>query len=203
MSNIDNFYKDSNNIEEFSQRYIEYLKYTLSEIKTEEIANFTNILIKAQNQGSKIYFIGNGGSASTASHFATDLSIGTKSLDKPFKAISLTDNNGIITAIANDYSFDDVFFQQIKINFEKNDVLVAISASGNSRNLIKAIDYVNSIGGITVGISSFDGGELINHAQHSLHVPTDIDEYGPAEDSHLIINHIVSNYLLRFINTKI
>jgi len=202
MSNLDNFFDNTNNIHEFSVKYIAYLNRVLNNIQTDEISNFTDILLEARKKNATIYFIGNGGSASTASHFATDLAIGTRLLDNPFKAISLTDNNSIITSIGNDFSFEDIFYQQVKINLKKDDVLVAISASGNSANLIKAIKYANSAGGITCGITSFNGGELKNIAHHSLHVPTELNEYGPAEDGHLIINHIVCNYLLKFLKNN-
>ncbi len=202
MNNIDKIFNDASDIKEFSSQYMDYLNSILKSINSEQIEKFVEVILEAREQESQIFFIGNGGSASTASHFANDMAIGTRSLDKPFKAISLTDNVSIISAIGNDYGFDEIFYQQTKLYLKKNDVLVAISASGNSKNLIKAVDYVNAIGGITIGISAFDGGQLCKKSMHSVHVPTEQGEYGPAEDCHLIINHLVSNYLLRLVMAK-
>ena len=202
MNKIDNIFTESTDIRDFSKKYSEYLSEIFNKIKLEQIEKFVDILLNAREKGSTIFFIGNGGSASTASHFANDIAIGTKSLDKPFKALSLTDNISIISAIGNDYSFDDIFFQQLKLYLKKDDILVAISASGNSKNIIKAIDFANKNGGISIGISAFNGGDLLRNSQYSIHVPTENGEYGPAEDIHLIINHIVSNFLLRKVANK-
>ncbi len=202
MNKIDNIFTESTDIRDFSKKYSEYLSEIFNKIKLEQIEKFVDILLNAREKGSTIFFIGNGGSASTASHFANDIAIGTKSLDKPFKALSLTDNISIISAIGNDYSFDDIFFQQLKLYLKKDDIVVAISASGNSKNIIKAIDFANKNGGISIGISAFNGGDLLRNSQYSIHVPTENGEYGPAEDIHLIINHIVSNFLLRKVANK-
>ncbi len=203
MNNIDKIFATSNNIPTYSKSYFEYLNKILCKINLEEIEIFIRALIKARELGSTIYFIGNGGSAATASHFANDIAIGTRTLDKPFKAISLADNNAIITAVGNDDGFEEIFYQQVKVHLKENDLLVAISASGNSINLVKSVEYANSIGAITFAITSFDGGKLKNTTKYQIHVPSEKGEYGPAEDAHMILDHLVSNYLLRHvINNK-
>ena len=203
MNNIDKIFATSNNILSYSKRYFEYLNKILNNIDLKDIEVFVKALINAREKGSTIYFIGNGGSAATASHFANDISIGTRTLDKPFRAISLTDNNAIITAVGNDDGFEEIFYQQVKVHLKRNDLLVAISASGNSINLIKSIEYANSIGATTFALTSFDGGKMKKIATHQIHVPSDKGEYGPAEDAHMILDHLVSNYLLRHvINNK-
>src|SRR6185369_2467294 len=110
------------------------------------IAKFIEILLQARERHARIYFIGNGGSAATASHFANDIAIGTRSWAKPFRAISLTDNVAILTAIGNDYGYTEIFVAQLKAVMEPNDVVVAISASGNSPNIIEAVRYANEQG---------------------------------------------------------
>ena len=164
-----------------------------------DVEQFVEILLDARSRGSTIFFIGNGGSAVTASHFVNDISIGTKSRNKPFRAISLCDNQAVITAIANDYGYEYIFSQQLAVLLKKDDVVVAISASGNSPNLLKAIDVAKQKGAINVGLTAFDGGKMKVMVDISVHVPTEKGEYGPAEDAHMALGHLVSNYLMRFV----
>ena len=137
---IDKIYNNSLGIHDFSKLYFEYLTFILNNISLSDIEQFVETLLDARSRGSTIFFIGNGGSAATASHFANDIAIGTRTYDKPFRVISLCDNPSIITAIANDDGYDKIFSQQLRILLKKGDVVVAISASGNSPNLIEAID---------------------------------------------------------------
>ena len=125
--------------------------------------------------------------------------IGTKEFKKPFRVISLCDNNAIITAIGNDDGFEKIFSQQLEVLLQEKDVVVAISASGNSINLLNAFDVAKRKGATTVGLSAFDGGKLKEKADISVHVPTNKGEYGPAEDAHMVLDHMVSNYLIHFL----
>ncbi len=199
MNKVDKIYKNSDSIQKYCQSYFKYLNEVLTNISLSEIEKFIAILLKARDQSAKIYFIGNGGSAATASHFANDIAIGTREYDKPFKVVSLCDNNAILTAIGNDDGFDSIFSKQLQVLLNKGDVVVAISASGNSVNLLKAFDVAKQKGATTVGLSGFDGGKLKDEADISVHVPTGKGEYGPAEDAHMVLDHLVSNYLMRFI----
>jgi len=179
----------------FAKRYIEYTKTILDGIDTSAVSGFISLLLKLRQNSGTVFFIGNGGSASTASHFANDLSIGTDSFQNPLKAISLTDNLSIITAVANDYGYSEVFVKQLQVLAKPNDMLVAISASGNSINLIKAIEFANLNQITTVGITAFDGGAVKNICLHNIHIPTNIKEYGPAEDMHMLLDHLIGAYL--------
>jgi len=144
-----------------------------------------------------VFFIGNGGSAATASHFANDISIGTRTGDKkPFRAVSLTDNVAVMTALANDEGYDRMFVDQLRVHMRAGDSLVAISASGNSPNLIEAVDYATSRGATVIGLTGFDGGKLREKSDISLHVPTAKGEYGPVEDVHMIFDHLIGSYLI-------
>jgi D-sedoheptulose 7-phosphate isomerase len=183
----------------FAEAYLKYLKSVLSSIDNSEIGRFIETLLEARRRGATIYFIGNGGSAATASHFANDLSIGTNDYDRPFRAISLVDNIPIITAISNDFGYDEIFVRQLQVLGKKGDVLVGISASGNSVNLIKAFDYALKVGIKTIAITAFDGGKMKTLADECIHVPTEPKEYGPAEDVHMILDHLVGAYLMRYI----
>ena len=199
MNNLDRiFTKDP---VAFAGAYLDYLTSVLKTIDAREIGQFIETLLEARESGATIYFIGNGGSAATASHFANDIAIGTNSYDKPFRAISLTDSNAIITAVGNDFGYEEIFVRQLRVLGRTGDVVVAISASGNSPNLIRALDYAKSIGIKTVAITAFDGGKIKQMADEGVHVPTALKEYGPAEDAHMVLDHLVGAYLMRFIHT--
>ena len=199
MNKLDQMYSESLSINDYSKSYIDYLSSVLNNISLKDIEKFVEVLLEARERESTIFFIGNGGSAATASHFANDIAIGTRTYEKPFRAISLCDNQAVITAIANDDGYEKIFSQQLQVLLKKQDVVVAISASGNSPNLIQAIDTSKEMGAITVGISAFDGGKMKEMVDVSLHVPTEKGEYGPAEDAHMVLDHLVSNYLMRLV----
>ena len=202
MNALDQLYDDSKgSIEIFIAGYFKYLGEVLAGIDSKAIGRFIEILLSARKAGATIYFIGNGGSAATASHFANDIAIGTNAFDKPFRAISLTDNQAIITAISNDFGYDGIFERQLRLLGRTGDVVVGISASGNSINLIKAFDYAKSVGIKTVAITGFDGGKMKQIADESVHVPTGLKEYGPAEDAHMVLDHLVGSYLTRLIRS--
>jgi D-sedoheptulose 7-phosphate isomerase len=184
---------------DFARAYLNYLQSVLQRISTAEVGRFVETLLKARARGSTIFFIGNGGSAATASHFANDLSIGTHSYDKPFRALSLTDNVPIVTAVGNDFGFDEIFVRQLRVLGKRGDVLVGISASGNSPNLLKAFEYADTAGIETVAITAFDGGKMKRMAGQGIHVPTGPKEYGPAEDAHMVLDHLIGAYLMRHV----
>ena len=197
MNNIDRIYTPDPTA--FASAYLNYLQSVLQRIDTAEIGRFIETLLDARKRGVTIFFIGNGGSAATASHFANDLSIGTNDYDKPFRAIGLTDNVPIITAIGNDFGYEEIFVRQLRVLGKKGDVLVGISASGNSPNVLKAFDYARAVGIKTVALTGFDGGKMKRLADEGVHVPTDPKEYGPAEDAHMVLDHLVGAYLMRFV----
>jgi D-sedoheptulose 7-phosphate isomerase len=185
----------------FAASYIEHHCKVMRRIKVEEIAAFIAALLDARERGATIFFVGNGGSAATASHFANDLAIGTESYKKPFRALSLCDNQAVITAVANDTSYDEIFERQLMVLAKAGDVLVGISASGNSPNLVRAFQYAleHDIG--TIAITAFDGGKMKQMAVSGVHVPTEPKEYGPAEDGHMMLDHLVGAYLMRAVKS--
>ena len=197
MNEIDKFF--TKDIEKFSKSYFNYLVQIFEKVDLLEIKSFVKILLEARDSGATIFFIGNGGSASTASHFANDLAFGTNDYEKPFRVMSITDNVSIVTALGNDYGYDEIFVRQLKIYGKKGDVLVGISASGNSQNLINAFEYASSNEIKTVALTAFDGGKLRKIADKGVYIPTNKNEYGPAEDSHLILDHLISAYLMRLV----
>jgi D-sedoheptulose 7-phosphate isomerase len=196
MNRIEQLYQEQPGATSFARGYLDYLSELFAKLDTDQIAAFIEILWQAREREARIFFIGNGGSAATASHFANDIAIGTRSWLRPFRAISLTDNVAVLTAIGNDYGYAEIFTSQLKALMVAGDVVVAISASGNSPNVIQAVEYANQHGAITVGLSGFDGGKLKQLAQLAVHVPTNTGEYGPVEDVHLILDHLVGSFLL-------
>jgi D-sedoheptulose 7-phosphate isomerase len=197
MNNLDKIFTED--IEKFSRLYFDYLKEIFNQVDVAEIRRFVELILDVRERGSTIFFIGNGGSAATASHFANDLAFGTKEYKKPFKVMSITDNVPVLTALGNDYGYEDIFVRQLKVYGEKGDMLVGISASGNSQNIINTLEYASTIGIKTVSLTAFDGGKMREISDHNIHIPTDNKEYGPAEDLHMILDHLVSNYLMRLV----
>ena len=192
---IERLYRERPAVADFARGYLDYLTEVLAGLDVAAIASFAGVLLEARDRGARIFFIGNGGSAATASHFVNDLAVGCRSPVAPFRAVGLTDNVAVLTALANDYSYEDVFVRQLQTQMEPGDVVVAISVSGNSPNVVGAVEYANENGAFTVGLTGFDGGRLAEIAQFVVHVPTNRGEYGPAEDVHLVVDHLVSAYL--------
>lgn len=183
------------------QSLIEYQKKVnnlIDLIDVSELDKIVNVIVTTFRNGKTLYVAGNGGSAATASHMQVDFGFFVRYFTefRP-KVKALTDNSPLITAIGNDNSFDDIFIEQLKGNFQKGDSFIAISASGNSANVIKAADYVNKNGGTSIGFVGFQGGLLKEVCQLSLFTPNPKGEYGPIEDLHMILNHFLVNFLVK------
>jgi len=185
----------------FSDEYLEYLTTLIAQLDRSAISQFADLLLESRENKTTTFFLGNGGSASTATHFVNDVSLGSRQFEKPFRAISLCDNQAVITAIANDDGYENIFLQQLQTLATAGDTIVCISASGNSKNLIKAIEYARDNNIYVVGLTAFDGGYLKNNCDLNIHVPTKIGEYGPAEDLHMVICGLVGSYFrAKFLN---
>jgi D-sedoheptulose 7-phosphate isomerase len=190
------FNETSDRPAQFVGAYFRYLSDILSKVDFNAVEHFISLILETRENGGRLIFLGNGGSAATASHFANDLGIGTRTPNKPFRAYALTDNSAVMTAIGNDFGYDELFTRQLaNMDITSSDVVVAISASGNSPNVIKAIDFANSKGAYTVGLTGFDGGLLKTKSKLALHVPSSKGEYGPVEDVHMIFDHVVHAYI--------
>ena len=180
------------------QKYTAYLNRLLARLDYQEIVGMTECLLDARERGSTIFFIGNGGSAATASHFAQDLgAVGRKSGTKAFRTLSLGDSATSLTALGNDHGYKRIFSVQLENLFREGDILVAISASGNSPNIIEAVRLANRLKGTTIGLVGFDGGRLAKLCDHLIWVRTPKGEYGPVEDIHLIIDHMITTHLMK------
>lgn len=176
--------------------YFEYVDYFNSSIKTinqTEIEDVIKIILEAYKAERNIFLIGNGGSAANASHFAQDLSKGTITNNaeiKRIKAFSLTDNVAFITAIGNDDGYDAIFVQQLITFAKPNDVLIAISGSGNSPNILKAVNWANGNNLNTIGITGYNGGNLKLISKYILHVP--LNDMCTVESLHSFLFHYIA-----------
>jgi D-sedoheptulose 7-phosphate isomerase len=195
VNTLDRIFQQHHSPEGFAREYLRHLSNVLGAIDLAEVAQFAGVLLDARSRGAAVFFIGNGGSAATASHFANDLAIGTCSWDKPFRVTSLTDNVPVLTALANDLGYEEIFVRQLQIVLQPRDVVVAISASGNSPNVLRAVEYATERGAVTVGLTGFDGGRLRQIVSVPVHVPTLKGEYGPVEDAHMVLDHLLAAYL--------
>jgi D-sedoheptulose 7-phosphate isomerase len=182
--------------QEFAISYLSRVRELINNLNISTIEQIINTLLEARERGSSIYFMGNGGSAATASHFANDLRIGSQIPGrKPFKAVSLTDNISIMTALANDEGYENIFVRQLEGTVQMGDVVFALSVSGNSPNVLKAVRYAKENGAKTIGCTGFEGGQLKNMTDINLHMPTDYGDYGPVEDVFTILGHLIYTYM--------
>jgi D-sedoheptulose 7-phosphate isomerase len=183
---------------QFGSEYIKKLTNLLNQTNISSIWNLLDVCETARHRGNTIYFAGNGGSAATASHFAADF-LGAnvkRSISPAYKTVSLCDNAAVTLAFGNDFGYEKIFENQLKSLFQDGDVLVVISASGNSPNVVKAVEWANENGGITFGLVGFDGGRLLEICHNSVLFRTEKGEYGPVEDFHMIIDHIINTFIL-------
>ena len=182
-------------ISSFASKYISENIKILQGLDPDQIAAAVQLVVQAGESGNRIYAIGNGGSASTASHFVNDMGKGASlGREKRFKVIPLTDNVEWMTALSNDLSYEDVYVEQLMNFAEKDDVLLAISGSGNSENVIRAVRYAHETGCHTIGFTGYDGGKLKGLVERCIVI--DSDHMGRIEDMHVILQHIICYYFM-------
>ncbi|SEG17133.1 D-sedoheptulose 7-phosphate isomerase [Butyrivibrio sp. Su6] len=170
--------------------YIELEVAILGKLDQGEINRAMNLLEETRKKGSRVYVFGNGGSAATASHMENDFNKGvSEKLEKKYRFQCINANMATIMAIANDNGYDRVFIQQLENRLETDDVIVAISGSGNSENVVKAVRYAKKQGCQIIGMTGYSGGVIDELCDVSLHVP--IENMQITEDVHLIINHLM------------
>lgn len=176
--------------------YFGKVSETLQHIDTDAISELVKLLLKARVEERMIFIFGNGGSASTASHVAGDFMKGISyGLDKGFRVICLNDNVSGMLAISNDLTYEDIFIEQLKVFLKKDDVVIGISGSGNSANILRAIEYANSKGAVTVAFCGYKGGKVKDLARQIIHVP--IQDMEVTEDIHIIIFHAIKQMMMK------
>jgi len=195
VNTIGHLLEGTNSLGEFMKKYAAYISELLTSIDAASLSAFVDEMEAARKGGHTVYFIGNGGSAATASHMVNDFGTGINKTIKgepPFRVVSLNDNPAVMLAVANDDGFDQVFVKQLEVLFKPGDKLVAISASGNSLNLVNAAKWVKERNGTVMSLVGFDGGQLKLISDVTVHVPSKKGDYGPVEDVHLILDHLFS-----------
>jgi len=179
---------------DYIREYIDRLEQGLREINPVAIERVVDTLETARQERRTIFIIGNGGSAATASHMANDLQkLASHSKSAAYRAIALTDNVPLITAWANDVNYKEVFTRQLEVLAQTGDLLIVITGSGNSKNIVHAVKWAKGAGLKTIALLGFDGGIVKELADHTLLFSE--DHYGRVEDAHMILEHMIANYL--------
>lgn len=175
--------------------YISALKESIEGINSEDIRKLADLILDVRDRGNTVYVFGNGDSANNASHFAADLSKGTiYTGEKRLRVVALNENVPLMTAWANDASYDMIFKEQLENFLKEGDAVIGISTSGNSPNVLRAIEYANNSGAVTIGLSANEGGKLVSLAKHNIIAKTHNTEI--AEDVHWIIGHLLKMHLI-------
>lgn len=192
------------NRKEFILSYVNEVKRCLDALDKDKLELAIDMIMQVYKKNKKIFILGNGGSASTASHMSCDLGKGTlqrlyDNTEKRFRVISLTDNVALMTALANDLSFDDIFTQQLRNLVEADDLVIALSGSGNSPNIVKAIKYAKACGAKTVGFLGFKKGGRVGKIVDCA-IIVNSNHYGPIEDIHLILDHLITSWIAKIKN---
>jgi D-sedoheptulose 7-phosphate isomerase len=179
----------------FPERYKAELKQAIDTIDLEAVQRVIEVLRRARDEGRHIFTCGNGGSAATASHFVCDILKGASfGREKRFRIMALTDSLSTLTAYSNDVNYECVFAEQLKNFAQPGDVLISISGSGNSPNVLRAMEYANSIGCHTIALSGREGGKMSPLAKTEVRVAH--PHMGRIEDGHMIVLHMVGYYFM-------
>ncbi|MCL2317492.1 MAG: SIS domain-containing protein [Methanomassiliicoccaceae archaeon] len=175
----------------YAEGYLAELTATLGKVDLSAVDAAIELLVKAHKKGSRVFTAGNGGSSATASHIVCDFNKGISgSTDDKFELVCLSDSIPTITAIANDIGYEDIFVYPLKGRMKKGDVLIAISGSGNSKNVLKAAEYTKSMGNKVIAFTGFDGGKLLKMADINIHFP--LHDMQKSEDAHMIFLHLIA-----------
>jgi D-sedoheptulose 7-phosphate isomerase len=196
MTSLVSLFNSTQTSAQFASEYLAYLTEILQAIDVSIIEKIIDTFLLAAENEKTIYFLGNGGSAVTATHFASDMAINTRtSLLKPLRCVSLVDNLALLTCVSNDEGFENIFIRQLEIFMQPGDVVVGLSVSGNSPNVVNACQYAKDNGATVIACTGFSGGKIGSLADIHFHVPTPVGEYGPVEDIFQILDHLIYTYL--------
>ena len=183
------------------ETYLKQLAKAVEELPRDVIWSVIDVLMDAWRRGSRVFLLGNGGSAATASHMANDLNKATIVPGQPrFKAIALTDNVPLMTAWGNDSAYENIFVEQMLNFLEPNDVAIGISCSGNSLNVLRAMQVARENGAVTIGFTGWEGGRLRHLVDHCIAVPAQY--IGQQEDGHMILDHLITCTLRQLIEAE-
>jgi D-sedoheptulose 7-phosphate isomerase len=173
------------------ERYLGEMERALRALSRDDVRRVVGALFDAWRWDKAVWLVGNGGSAATASHMMNDLCKCTIVEGQPrFRALALTDNVPLMTAVANDLEYAEIFVEPLRTHLKKGDVLIALSGSGNSENVLRAVEYGKEAGALTIGLCGNTGGKLAKAADLCVRIPA--DRIGQQEDGHLILGHAIA-----------
>lgn len=196
MNKIAELYAKADSFSSYAKLYNARLAEILDNINGDALTRAMETLDAARTSRKAIYVIGNGGSAALASHLVNDLVAGAYLEGRPaFRAFSLSDNISTVTALANDAGYENIFLHHLKVHLEPGDVVLAMSVSGNSPNILRALNFARTRGAVTIGMCGITGGKMVGLCDIVIHAATTPDEYGPVEDVFGILGHVISGYL--------
>ena len=196
MHKLAEIFQASNSIQDYTERYCTRLSELLRGLNTAAVAQAAARIDRASREGHVLYIIGNGGSAAAAAHLVNDFVAGSYAEGHPaFRVFNLSDNVSTVTALSNDAGYENIFAHQLRVYLKPEDVVLAMSVSGNSENLVRGIACARELGAATIGFCGFTGGKLAQACDTVVHVPATLDEYGPIEDIFVVLGHILTGYL--------
>jgi D-sedoheptulose 7-phosphate isomerase len=196
MYKLAQIFESADSFQDYTAKYNARLSAIMRDLDRDTFARCVEAIDTASREKKKIYIIANGGSAAAASHLVNDLVVGSYVAGQPaFRAFALTDNVESVTAISNDSGYENIFLSQLRVHLDPGDVVLAMSVSGNSRNLADALQWAREQDAVTIGWCGFEGGKLKERCDIALHLPATPDEYGPIEDAFVILGHIMTGYL--------
>lgn len=189
-------FQDCETSRDMASAYLEHLASVLDRLPSEVLAAILEEVERAADRRSTVFIIGNGGSASIASHFVNDLVYGTRGEGHPrVRAASAADNLAVVTALANDNGYDRSFVIQLEDRLQRDDVVIALSVSGNSPNVVEALRHARGAGAKIIACTGFEGAAIREYADIDLHLDLARGEYGPAEDVFMILDHLIYSCL--------
>lgn len=182
---------------DYKDRITEYFKRekeVIDLVSKQDLSDVMNVLTEARDSGHQVFIMGNGGSAATASHYVCDFNKGISfGKDKRFKFICLNDNVPSMMAYGNDLSYADIFVYPLQTYFNEGDIVIGISGSGKSENVVRALEWANEHNGITIGLTGYSGGKVKQLCKHNVHIP--VDDMQITEDLHMILDHCMMKIL--------
>lgn len=174
--------------------YFDREKKVIDSISKENLNTVMNVLVKGRDSGKQVFIMGNGGSAATASHFVCDFNKGISfGKDKKFKFICLNDNIPSLMAYGNDLSYNDIFVYPLQNYYKEGDIVIGISGSGNSENVVRAIKWAKEHNAVNIGLTGYSGGKVMQLCQYNIHIP--IDDMQITEDLHMMLDHCMMKIL--------
>lgn len=196
MPALEELYRTTNSAAAYVAGFRDRFANMVEQMDVTGIVKVIEALEKISAEDGTVFVLGNGGSAAVAAHWVNDLGVNSLSNGHSgYRVVSLADNASAITATGNDIGFDDIFAAQLRAYLRPGDAVVALSVSGNSTNVVRAIEYANLAGALSIAFTGMNGGKLKNLAEISIHVHSSTDEYGPVEDMFSVFMHIATGYV--------